>query len=116
MHELPVINSILSVVLKHAEKNNVKKVMKIYLQVGELSELEDKWMQHYFEYLAKEGPAAGAVLDIERIPVEMQCLNCGSLFKPALNQSAKTVCPDCGDDKPVIVSGKAYYIKNMEVI
>ena len=45
MHELPVINSILSVVLKHAAANQVKKVVAIHLQVGEMSDLEDAWMQ-----------------------------------------------------------------------
>jgi len=41
--------------MKHAVTNNVNKVMAVHLQVGELSDLEDKWMQQYFDYLTKGG-------------------------------------------------------------
>ena len=42
MHELPVMQSILDIVIKHAKMNNVNKVLKIYLKVGVLSDLEDQ--------------------------------------------------------------------------
>ena len=51
MHELPVMNSILDIVIKHAKMNNVKKIIKIYLKVGVLSDLEEKWMQQYFDHV-----------------------------------------------------------------
>ncbi|SCY88738.1 hydrogenase/urease maturation nickel metallochaperone HypA, partial [Desulfoluna spongiiphila] len=44
MHELPVMNGILRVVMKHAALNRVTKVAAIQLQVGKLSDLEEKWM------------------------------------------------------------------------
>ena len=45
MHELPVINQILDVFLKHAEKNDAQKTLSVKLKVGELSDLEPEWMQ-----------------------------------------------------------------------
>ncbi|MCJ7747981.1 MAG: hydrogenase maturation nickel metallochaperone HypA, partial [Desulfobacterales bacterium] len=53
MHELPITESILNIVLKHAEMNSVRKVMAIHLKVGKLSDLEDDWIQRYFDYLSK---------------------------------------------------------------
>ena len=53
MHELPITESILKIVLKHAETNSVRKVMSINLQIGKLSDLEDEWIQRYFDYLSK---------------------------------------------------------------
>jgi len=39
MHELPITESILKIVLKHAETNNVRQVVTIHLQIGKLSDL-----------------------------------------------------------------------------
>ena len=68
MHELSVMESILNIVVKHALKNDAKKILGISLRVGEMTDLVDEWMQRYFDYLSKETIAAGAVLKIERIP------------------------------------------------
>ena len=50
MHELQVTESILDIVLRHAEANQVNKILSIQLKVGELSDLEDEWIQRYFDY------------------------------------------------------------------
>ena len=47
MHELPVTESILKVVLKYAAANNVSKVVSVKLEVGKLSDLADEWIQRY---------------------------------------------------------------------
>jgi len=116
MHELPVINSILKVVLKHAVDNNVKKVVAVHLQVGELSDLEDKWMQQYFDYLAKGGIAEGALLKIERTPVVMKCGDCGFSYVVDLKEDKAMICPECGSKKNTLISGREYFVKNLEAI
>ena len=116
MHELPVINNILKVVLKHAGDNNVKKVVAVHLQVGELSDLEDKWMQQYFDHLAKGGIAEGAKLKIERTPVVMKCSDCGHSYVADIKKDKKLMCPECKSEKNTLVSGREYFIKNLEAI
>jgi len=114
MHELPVINSILNVVMKHAVASNVNKIVAVHLQVGEMCDLEEKWMQDYFDYLSKGGIAEGARLVIERTPVVMKCDACGTSFNVDLKQNAALSCPQCGGEKYSMVSGREYYIKSME--
>ncbi|MDA3896139.1 MAG: hydrogenase maturation nickel metallochaperone HypA [Desulfobacteraceae bacterium] len=116
MHELPVINSILKVVLKHAVDNNVNKVVAVHLQVGELSDLEDKWMQQYFDHLAKGGIAEGAQLKIERTPVVMKCNDCGHSYVAKIKEDKTLACPKCGSEKNTLVSGREYIVKNLEAI
>jgi hydrogenase nickel incorporation protein HypA/HybF len=116
MHELPVTESILKVVLSHAEKNNVNKVVKIYLQVGMLSDLEDEWIQHYFDYLSKGTIAEEAKFVIERMPVVLQCNACSEKYEIDKTKIGDYVCPDCGKKDSRLISGKEYYIKNMEVL
>ena len=60
MHELPVTESILNIVLTHAKRNRARKVISIHLKIGELSDLENEWVQRYFDYLSKDTIAEGA--------------------------------------------------------
>ena len=116
MHELPVIESILKVALKHAQKNDVQKITAIYLQVGELSDLQDEWMQRYFDYLSKDSIAEGAQLKIDRVPVVMQCEDCAISFQVDIKKIDEIVCPECNGKNNKLISGRGYFIKNMEVI
>jgi hydrogenase nickel incorporation protein HypA/HybF len=114
MHELPVIQSILEIVLKHAETHRVKKVHAIGLMVGALSDLEDEWMQRYFDYNSKGTIAEGAKLKIERIPAVLLCSACGHRFEVDKTKMDGMACPTCRAQKFTLVSGREYHIKNME--
>ncbi len=114
MHELPVTQSILDVVLRHASANNVTKIHTINLAVGEMSDLEDEWIQRYFDYLSKDTVAQGARLKIERIPVVLRCEACAESFQVDIKQMEDIVCPSCGEKKFALISGREYYIRNME--
>ena len=115
MHELPVTERILDIVLKHAERNRVRRVISITLTVGELSELENEWIQHYFNYLSKDTLAGGATLYIERQPIILQCNKCGKTIRIKKEDLGDITCPVCGDKGDLsLVSGREYYIKEME--
>jgi len=116
MHELPVMESVLKIVLGHAERNHVRKIVAIHLKVGELSDLMEDWMQRYFDYVSKDTLAEGAVLKILRIPVRFRCSGCGMEFGADVRKEAEIRCPGCGADRPVLVSGREYFIENMEVL
>jgi hydrogenase nickel incorporation protein HypA/HybF len=115
MHELPITEEILNIVLKHAQKNKVQKVMTIRLQIGKLSDLEDEWIQRYFDYLSKDTVAEGAQLEIERMPVRMQCNACFQAYEVAAIGEDNFVCPHCGEKDGSLISGREYYVKDMEV-
>lgn len=115
MHELPVTESILSIVLKHATANKVRAVVSISLKVGELSDLEDEWIQRYFDYLSKGSVAEGAKLKIERIPVVFQCDNCRNKYAVNIREEKNKRCPQCGDKSGKLISGREYSIKDIEV-
>lgn len=115
MHELPITESILKIVLKHAERNRVRKVIAVHLQVGKLSDLEDEWIQHYFDYLSKGTLAEGAKLKIERTPILVQCTACSNSYEAEMSKTDAFVCPACGEKGGTLLSGKEYTIKEMEV-
>jgi hydrogenase nickel incorporation protein HypA/HybF len=117
MHELSVTESILNIVLKHAKAGNVQKVMGVNLRIGVLSDLENEWVQRYFDYLSKGTVAEGAVLKIERIPATMRCENCGQITTFNLQELEKDwKCLACNGESLTLVSGREYFIKNIEVM
>lgn len=115
MHELPVTGEILKTVLKHAKWNKVSKVVSVCLQIGKLSDLEDEWIQHYFDYLSKGTVAEGAKLKIERLPIVIQCQSCRLPHNVEASQLAEWTCFGCGGKQGELISGRQYYIKDMEV-
>lgn len=116
MHELPVVETILETCLKHAQKYNAGQVRTIFLEVGNLSDLEDKWMQHFFDYVSKGTIAQGAKLDITRIPVGLKCAACGHCYTVKTRDRIETPCPECQHGESTIVSGHEYFISNMEIM
>lgn len=115
MHELPITESILKIVLTHAKKNDVRQVMVIHLRIGKLSDLEDEWIQRYFDFLSKGTVAQGAKLLIERTPIMFQCNSCNISYEVDIAAMSDVVCPACGQKDSKLISGREYYIKDMEV-
>lgn len=116
MHELSVVDGILKVVLRHAAVNKVEKVVAVNLRIGDLTDLVDEWVQRYFDFLSKDTIAAGAMLNIERSPVILHCESCGKDFPVQLRETKKFICPACGGESCSLISGREFYIKNIEVI
>ena len=114
MHELPITESILNIVLKHARANDVRKVKAIHLRIGRLSDLEDEWIQRYFDYLSKGTLAEGAKIEVERTPIVMKCNACSASYEWEASKMGEVVCPDCGGKSCTLISGREYYIKEME--
>ena len=116
MHELPVTESILKIVLAHAEKNGVSRIVTIHLQIGKLSDMQDEWMQRYFDYVSRGTTAEGAKLLIERTEIGLQCNECNSEYTVEAADKIDMPCPRCGQKSSQLISGREYTITNMEVV
>ena len=116
MHELQVTERILDVVLDHASRHEVKKVVFINLRIGDLSDLEGEWIQRYFEYLSRGTLAETAKLVIEKMPIVLECDECSCSFEVQKQDLGEAPCPECGEMRCRLISGREYTVSNMEVI
>lgn len=116
MHELQVTDRILAIVLRYAAAHSVTKVVSIQLKVGELSGFEDEWIQKYFDYQSKGTIAEGARLNIERIPIVMECAGCGHSYEVKIREIKDMKCPECASMKATLISGKGYNVVDMRAI
>ena len=115
MHELSVTNGIYQIVLKHAEKDNVKKVLFVNLEIGALSDLQNEWIQRYFDVLSRGSVAEGAKLNVIRIPAVFKCNQCQQSFEINSMLKDDLSCQICRSKEVTMVSGMEYHVKNIEV-
>lgn len=112
MHELPITESVLEIVLRHANQANAVRVNNIYLVIGDLASIVDDSVQFYWEIIAKDSLAGAAQLHFRRIPTEMLCLDCGEQFHPdpdALD------CPACHSNRLQIVAGREFFVESIDI-
>ncbi|MGD8633863.1 MAG: hydrogenase maturation nickel metallochaperone HypA [Anaerolineales bacterium] len=109
---MSVTESILEIVLRHAEQAHACQITDINLVLGDLSSIVDDSVQFYWDMLAEGTLAEGAVLHFERIRTEMECLECLARYQP---QAGDLSCPECQSRKVKVVSGDEFFIDSIEV-
>jgi hydrogenase nickel incorporation protein HypA/HybF len=112
MHELSVTESILEIVLRHAEQARARSITDIYLVLGDLSSIVDDSVQFYWDMLSEGTLAEGAELHFQRIQTEMECQDCESRYQPLEGDLS---CPKCHSRKVKIIAGEEFFIDSIEV-
>lgn len=112
MHELSITQSILSLTLEQAKKVNANKITKINLTIGELTGIVDECVRFYFELLSKDTIAAQATLSFDKPPTTLRCRQCATTFSP---ENMAWACPNCGEPKIEIISGRECQVSSIEV-
>ena len=113
MHELAVTQSILEIVLRHAERAGARQILSINLVIGELTGFVDDSIQFYFDFLSKDTPAQDAQLIFERISPRARCRECGLEYTPP--DSRLWTCPGCGALGGEIIAGREFSVASIEI-
>ena len=112
MHELSVVESMVSVVLKHAERNRAREVTKINLVLGEVSTVMEEPVKFYFELIGRDTIAEGAELNFRRTPFTARCAECGHEFGIV---EFDLRCPQCSGTETEITSGREFQVESIEI-
>ena len=112
MHELSIALNILELAETARHQGGHGRIEKIRVRVGQASGVLADALQFSFE-VAREGTAAaGAVLDIEEVPVGGTCSTCGDFLT---EEKIVFECPQCGGLDFSITQGSELDIIDMEV-
>jgi hydrogenase nickel incorporation protein HypA/HybF len=117
MHELGVTQSILQVVLEHAQKAGAGRVQRIHLVVGDLAGVVGESIQFYFDFISRETLAQGAELVLRRDPARFRCPACGHEYEgeSAASPGLLWACPQCGEMRPEVIGGRLLQVESIEV-
>ena len=112
MHELSIVESLLTVALEHAERAEATRFLKVYVVVGDLSGVVEESMDFYFSFLTENTIAAGARLVFTHSPARLRCRKCDTVFSAG---EFDLHCPNCQEQEVDIVAGRELYIETIEV-
>lgn len=112
MHELAMMESILGVVDDAATKQGFQRVLKVSLEIGDLAAVDADSLHFAFTVIGPTTRAAGAVLEIVRLPGRAHCLGCG---QSVVIHQRHDLCPLCGSERLLVTGGDEMRIKDLEV-
>ncbi len=112
MHELSLMKSVFDTIKSSASANNMKKIIKIKLVVGDMTMAEPESLRFAFTALAADTIFQDACLEIETKSVQALCKTCQTSFAP--RDLYDLLCPDCQGFQVDIISGRELFIDYFE--
>lgn len=103
MHEASLMKDLLSIVDRTVCDGGMGPVRVVHLKIGEMAGVSADALQFAFDVMAAETAAAHAALEIERVPLSMQCRTCGARSSGG---DFVFVCAACGSPEMEILAGR----------
>ena len=110
MHELGILYHVVEQVLGIVEENHLEVVDAIVLQVGELSSVVPRYLHACYPASVDGTILENTKLEIEMLPANALCRNCGKVFNALSNLGT---CPFCSEKDHELLSGREFFIKEI---
>jgi len=113
MHELGLARDLFEIICRKASEDNLKKVRKIVLRLGEASGIDEAYLRHSFiDHIFPGTMAEGAEMVFIHEPLKATCRKCNKEVQKSEDFSLS--CPFCGSYDVVITHGKDVLIETVE--
>lgn len=113
MHELGVTFHIMDHLEKVAADNEVTKIHRVTLELGEVSTVLEPYLQSCWKWAAaKRSLFMDSELIVETLPAVTFCESCESTYSTV---TYGKVCPHCGSEETYLLRGNEFNIKEIEV-
>ncbi|PKN31624.1 MAG: hypothetical protein CVU63_22960, partial [Deltaproteobacteria bacterium HGW-Deltaproteobacteria-20] len=83
--------------------------------VGELRDLDETWMQRYFDFVTAGTTAEAATLRVRRSKALFLCRSCGETFSFDLRSGDGVACTACSSNEIELASGNELRIESIDV-
>lgn len=114
MHEIALMGDILNIVSKDMEAKGLKKMNKVTVVVGDLSNAMPDALEMAFDiYKAQKHDCLhpDAILRIEREEAQAKCVFCGEIYTP---EQKIALCPKCNMPGGQLISGETFQVISYE--
>jgi hydrogenase nickel incorporation protein HypA/HybF len=112
MHEMSLAEGILQIVEDAAAKQGFQRVKEIRLEIGALSGVEPEALSFCLEVALRNSVAEGARVEMETLPGQGYCLECGETVPINALYDA---CPRCGGYQVQATGGTEMRVKDLLV-
>lgn len=110
MHELGIVCEIINIVDQFVKENNLTKVDKIVLEVGQLSQAIPRFIEECYPAAVDETPYEDAKLEIIVLPAQATCKICNAVYNIVEHRK---ICPTCKNQEYELISGEEFNIKEI---
>ena len=111
MHELGIIQNIFQILEEVAKDNRLARITRVKLKLGRMQQIVPEMLTFAFETVAKGTKAEGAILEVEDIPIKVQCRTCHTEF---LVEEHIYICPECSDTNLSMLEGMEILLESVE--
>lgn len=116
MHELSIVQSLLSLIEEEMIKHGKEKLITVKIKHGRLAAVVPEALETGFEVMTADTRLAGAQIVMEEMPVVLRCRSCGREFSPDVPSAAFAPCPGCGEELGhTVLSGRELFIEYLEM-
>ena len=112
MHELSLAESLLQLIEEAAIKQNFTRVRTVWLELGQLTCVEQESLRFYFDVITQDSIAQQAKLEFIAIFGQGVCDHC---HRSMFIASYHSICTHCGSYAVKITQGEEMRIKELEV-
>lgn len=112
MHELSIAHSLVEIAEEAAAKAGVTRVTAVHLRLGVLSGVVRDALLVGFDVAAAGTRLEGARLEIEDVPLQAYCAQCGAVV--ILPNPQRFRCPQCDAPCGRIVTGREIELTALE--
>ncbi len=112
MHEMSLCEGVMQVLKDQAHEQGYSRVEAVWLEIGELANVEIESMRFCFDVVTQGTLAEQAKLEIIEVPGQAWCMQCGKTV--ALKQRFDA-CPECSSYQLQVTGGEQMMIKELEV-
>ncbi len=112
MHEFSVCIALMEQVESIAQEHRAGRVERIVVQIGPLSGVEARLLEHAWPLASTGTLAEAAELVFETAPVKVKCTQCETISEVRPN---RLLCAACGDYRTRLISGDEMLLVNIEL-
>lgn len=110
MHELSLCRSIYGIV-DGARRD--RPVTTVHLQVGQLRQVVPATLEHCWGFVTDTTPLAGSVLEIDHVPVRLDCRACGE--RTTVEHVLVLTCAACGSGDISLHTGEEFLVTSIDL-
>lgn len=113
MHELSIAQCLIESACESAAADGARRVTRLWTRVGVLSGVVQEALRFSFQLAAEGTLCDGAVLEIEEVPITVQCVQCNA--PRTLTDPWSFICPVCGRPTPQVLTGRELDLISIEI-
>lgn len=103
VHELSLVQSLLTIIDEQAKEHGFTKVNQVNLSCGRLSSVEPAALDFAFKTLSNNSICDKAQLELTILPLKIHCFTCNQVFTS--ENADPTICPHCQGDQVTVTEG-----------